>query len=574
MSKKRILLACILFMLFLLILTASNQNFALGHNGENEYGNLSDMPLETVISRRMSIHYGNYYDLNATVPWESLSKVLWAAYGYSWRGRTVPSLSSYPVIIYVCNETAAYKFIPENQTLTLWREGDHRGLSGGYSAPIQLYIAFDTNICQDIHWGNAESGCPIQNIYLMANAVNLGTVCQGGTWLNRTYIHEELGLLDNEKVLYKMPLGYPLPPYTNYENLVPTSRPSSPELPEIQDSYLSIEDALDSVFSSHEWSENPVTKQELSQVLWASYGYSYYEDNATSPSKRHRTVPSAHAYYPMRIYAANSSGVYEYLPEQHTLTTIVAEDRRTSIAQASGNTWASSAPLIIAIAWDDSHILTVDTTYIEIGLITQNVYLESAAWGLIADWGKADTDEEAMRNALGLAGQTQLHPASIVTVGHPSKYLHKAEWNETIYGVETKTNSTILNFTFDQPNKKITFNVSGPSNTIGFCNVTIPNTLLWGDFTVLINGNSITSLTRKDNATHTSLYFTYKLLSSLNVQIIGEHVIPEFQTWTSILLIFLALTVTIIICKRRPLNAKCIFTRTIDVYAEAPYSYR
>ncbi|MDH5595121.1 MAG: nitroreductase family protein [Candidatus Bathyarchaeota archaeon] len=420
MNKKRILLTCILFVLFLPSLTTSNQNLALGHKEENEYESSSDMPLEMVISRRMSIHYGDYYDLNAPVSWELLSRVLWAAYGYSWRGRTAPTLSDYPVIIYVCNETAAYKFIPENQSLTLWKEGDYRELSGGYPAPIQLYITFDTNICPDVHWGNAESGCPIQNIYLMANALNLGTVCQGGTWLERTYIHQELGLPENEKVLYKMPLGYPLLPYTDYQNLVPTSRPSSSELPEIQDSTVSLENALDSVFSSHEWSENPVTKQELSQVLWASYGYSYYEDTATSPPTRHRTVPSAHSYYPMRIYAANSSGTYEYLPEQHTLTTIAAADRRLSIALASGNTWVSSAPLIIALAWDDSHILTVDTTYIEVGLITQNVHLESTAWELIADWGKADTDEDAMREALGLTEETHLHPASIITVGHPS----------------------------------------------------------------------------------------------------------------------------------------------------------
>ncbi|MDH5690708.1 MAG: hypothetical protein OEY81_04710, partial [Candidatus Bathyarchaeota archaeon] len=105
---------------------------------------------------------------------------------------------------------------------------------------------------------------------------------------------------------------------------------------------------------------------------------------------------------------------------QHTLTTIVAEDRRVIIALASGNDWAASAPLIIALAWNDSRILTVDTTYIEVGLITQNVHLESAAWGLIADWGKADSDEDAMREGLGLTEETHMHPASIITVGHPS----------------------------------------------------------------------------------------------------------------------------------------------------------
>jgi nitroreductase len=367
------------------------------------------------------------YDLNATVPWELVSKVLWAAYGYSWRDRTIPTLSGYPIIIYVCNWTAAYKFVPENQSLTLWKEGDYRGLGKGggwsYDAPIQLYVVLDTNISgalgRDVLWGNAESGCTIQNIYLMANALNLGTV---STYPNRTDIYQGLGLPVNERVLYKMPLGYPLSPYTDYQNLVPTSRPSSPELPEIQDSNVSLEDALDSVFSSHEWSENPVTRQELSQILWASYGYSYYEDTAATPPTRHRTVPSAHGYYPMKVYAANSSGVYEYLPEQHTLTTIVTEDRRPSIAQASGNALASSAPLIIAVAYveDSRPWIGGEETYVEVGLIAQNVYLESAAWGLIADWGKADIDEEAMREALGLIGETHLHPASIITVGHPS----------------------------------------------------------------------------------------------------------------------------------------------------------
>jgi SagB-type dehydrogenase family enzyme len=382
-------------------------------------GNLSEMPVETVISRRISIHYGDYYS-NASVPWELVSKVLWAAYGYSRSGRVAPSLYNHPIIIYFCNETAAYKYVPKNQSLILWKTGDYRNLSGGYLAPTQLYIVLDSNLCQDTQWGNAESGNAIQNIYLMANVLNLGTVCEGGTWLDRTYIHQGLGLPENEKVLYKMPLGYPLPPYVDYANLVPTSRPSSSALPEIKDSNASLEDVLSAISPSHAWNEEPLSKQELSQVLWASYGYSYFEDTASSPPRRHRTVPSASNIYPMRIYVADSAGVYKYIPEQHALVNVLAQDRRSTISSASNNSWASSAPIIIALVWDDSKILTVDTTYIEVGLITQNVYLESVAWGLAADWGRADINEEAMREALGLVGQTQLHPASIITLGHPS----------------------------------------------------------------------------------------------------------------------------------------------------------
>jgi SagB-type dehydrogenase family enzyme len=466
------------------------------------------MSLETVISRRISIRE---FDLNTTVPSELVSEVLWAAYGYSWRGRTVPSLTGYPVIVYVSNETATYRFVPENQTLTLFKIGDYRelGLGGGwgYDAPIQLYIVLDTDIFPDILWGNADAGCAIQNIYLMANALNLGTVC---TYPNRTDISQGLGLPVNEQVLYKMPLGYPSPPYAEYQNLVPTSRPSSPELPEIQDSNVSLEEALDSTFSSNDWSNGPVTSQELSQILWVSYGYSYYEDNATSPPTIHRTVPSADGYYPMIVYAADSSGVYEYLPKQHTLSTIATEDRRSSIAQATGNAQAASAPLIIAVAYNDTGQPYVggETTYVEAGLITQNVYLECEVWGLIANLSRANMDEKAMKEALVIVNETTVHPMSIITVGHPSVYVHKAISDNTIFIVETKTNSTILNFAFDQQNRKISFDVSGPSDNIGFCNVTIPKMLLNGDFHVNIDG-AITNYTLSQNDTHCALYFTY-----------------------------------------------------------------
>ncbi len=415
--KKKIIIVCV-------ILASIPLAFPIqGLISRNQNGNLNDLALETVISRRTSIKRSEFYS-DVEVPSEAVLKVLWASCGYSSRGgRTVQSLCvNYPLIVYACNTTACYKFVPETQSLDLWKLGDYRGVGGGYMAPTLLYIVLNTDRCGDIRWGNAEAGCMIQSIYLMANALNLGTVCMGGSWLDRTHIRQELGLPENEEVLYKMPLGYLNSPYEDYQNLAPTSRPSSQELPEIQDSNLSLADALDSVSSSHQWSEDPITKEELSQLLWASYGYSYYEDTSASSHpmniSKHRTVPSARARYPMIIYAVNASGIFKYIPEDHTITMTVAGDRRPSVAAASGHDWMSSAPLIIGLVWNDTDMYNVNTTYCEVGLITQNIYLESAAWGLIADWSKADTDEEAMKGALGLVEQTHLHPASIITVGH------------------------------------------------------------------------------------------------------------------------------------------------------------
>ena len=548
MKRKQAFIVCALFVLLLPSLAIVDQNFAICQKVEDDSA-LDSLSLEAVFSRRNSIRQ---FNLSVNVPWELISKVLWAAYGYSWSGRTVPTLSSYPITIYVCNQTAAYRFVPANQSFTLWKQGDYRDLGGGYDAPIQLYIILDTNVCPDVLWGNAESGCAIQNIYLMANALNLGTVCQ----YIRTGVAAGLGLPAHEQVLYKMPIGYPLPPYADYQNLVAASRPSSLELPEISDSAMSLEDGLNSVFASNGWGITLVTTQELSQILWAGYGYSYYEDTAASPPKSHRTVPSSHSYYPMKIYVANSSGVYEYAPEQHTLTLVVTGDRRVAIAQASGNTWVSSAPLLLAVAYivDERPYIGGEETYVEIGLITQSVCLEGTAWGLMTNWGKADANEDAMRTSLGLTGQTTLHPVSIITVGHP---------------VIADDVPPTISATVQEPPE----NVSSYQSVIVNVNVTdggsgVRDVTLWYS---IDNGTTWVPLNMGEIAT--SLYQTtvpgyangtwmkYKVIANDNN---GNHAIednngynysyqfvPENITLFSIILILSILTLTIIIGKRK-----------------------
>jgi PKD repeat protein len=87
-----------------------------------------------------------------------------------------------------------------------------------------------------------------------------------------------------------------------------------------------------------------------------------------------------------------------------------------------------------------------------------------------------------------------------------------------------ESNSTVSNFAFNQPNKEISFYVTGPDGTIGFSNVTIPKQLLYGEpWSVLIDGISVTP-TIAENETHSILYFTY-IHSTHKVQIIGTHVI-------------------------------------------------
>ncbi|MEM3672612.1 MAG: carboxypeptidase-like regulatory domain-containing protein [Candidatus Bathyarchaeia archaeon] len=112
------------------------------------------------------------------------------------------------------------------------------------------------------------------------------------------------------------------------------------------------------------------------------------------------------------------------------------------------------------------------------------------------------------------------------------------------YPVAVTTNSTVSDFNFSQGNMQISFKVAGIDGTTGFCDVTIPNILLGGPYTVLVNDAPITPTTTS-NSTHLFIYFTYNHNNEQTVKIIGTSVIPEFPI-TLYLTIFIALALTTI----------------------------
>jgi hypothetical protein len=115
------------------------------------------------------------------------------------------------------------------------------------------------------------------------------------------------------------------------------------------------------------------------------------------------------------------------------------------------------------------------------------------------------------------------------------------------FRVITESNSTISNFNFIQAEKKIIFNVTGPSGTIGFCNVTIPKPLLQGHFDVMFDGENVTDFILSASPTHTSLYLTYEH-SGHRVEIMGTIVIPES---TFLFTLLMAVTLTAVIFRKK-----------------------
>jgi len=522
---------------------------------QTSFSYIPGVPLELAISRRISIRYFPSIE-NYTLPevsWKLLSKILWAGYGLSSWDRTIPNIcGNYPIVIYVCNKTAVYKYNPEEQSLNVWKEGDYRFSKvlanypggGSHRAPIELFITLDMNKSADIYLGAMEAGCIIQNIYLEANSLGLGTVSVGG--VNTTAIHDILDLPANEYVLYNMPLGHPEP--WAFYNFTCVDPPVSYELPQVRQSPVFLDYALSETNSGHHWTETSLTQQEISQILWSAYGRSYLKDmrpSLWSFQHQHRTVASAGGQYPFTIWIANSTGVYYYDYWKHRVSVKIEGDKRGEIATAAGANWMVSAPTILMLVVNSSRMDKgrLDWAYTEAGFIIQNVHLESVAWGLVADWTKV-SDEDAMKTALGLVEQIDLQPLAVVAVGRPFTYQHKVPWNGAAYTVSVFTNSSVMNFAFHQPAKTESFEIAEENGATGFCNVTIPIELLNGDFSVSVD-NSPTSFTITQNLTHSFLYFNYTHTVH-KVRIVGTSVIPEYIPLLSIIIMSILTTAIVI----------------------------
>ena len=128
-------------------------------------------------------------------------------------------------------------------------------------------------------------------------------------------------------------------------------------------------------------------------------------------------------------------------------------------------------------------------------------------------------------------------------------------WEWSPFTVFVFSNSTVSDFSFSSESALIQFDVEGENGTTGFCNITIPKGLLTTEdnWTVLVDGNSIVPTVNEDT-TNTYLYFTYNH-SAKTAEIIGTEAIPEFPSWTP-LLIMLGSVLVVAVIYRRMIVAK------------------
>jgi outer membrane protein assembly factor BamB len=119
------------------------------------------------------------------------------------------------------------------------------------------------------------------------------------------------------------------------------------------------------------------------------------------------------------------------------------------------------------------------------------------------------------------------------------------------FTVAATTNSTManLNASTVTTTGNMSFTVESSQGT-GMCNITLPNNMLNGPYTITVGGQPPwSSATTTLNSTHTALYFTYNGTGKYTTQITGTTAIPEFSAPIMILLLGI-LTLTVAVLKK------------------------
>jgi SagB-type dehydrogenase family enzyme len=179
------------------------------------------------------------------------------------------------------------------------------------------------------------------------------------------------------------------------------------------ESAISIEKALAERRSIRSYKEEPLSLNELSQILWAAQGI-------TEPKKGLRTAPSPRALYLLEVYvlpgnvASLPMGIYKYRPQGHELIRIAEGDKKAELFKAVGQAPIKNAPAVLVFSGLSEKTQRPTWMYLEAGHAAQNVYLQAVSLNLGAVVMGGFKDED-VRKVLNLPEKEQ--PLYIMPIG-------------------------------------------------------------------------------------------------------------------------------------------------------------
>jgi len=185
-------------------------------------------------------------------------------------------------------------------------------------------------------------------------------------------------------------------------------------LPEPDMKGMRLEETILARRSIRRYSTQPLSLEELSQLLFAAQGITGQHGSFSL-----RASPSAGALYPIELYAVINNvrdlqpGLYHYLPRQHSLLTIKKGDLRSEISPAClDQNFVGQAGVALVMTAIYSRTTGrygergVRYVHMEAGHISQNIYLQSTSLGLGSVAVGAFRDKD-LDNLLALSNEEQ-----------------------------------------------------------------------------------------------------------------------------------------------------------------------
>jgi parallel beta-helix repeat protein len=130
------------------------------------------------------------------------------------------------------------------------------------------------------------------------------------------------------------------------------------------------------------------------------------------------------------------------------------------------------------------------------------------------------------------ANNTDNYPL-VTGIGSPVEKAFNVNVGGTDYAITTVSNSTVFEVSFDLEEKQLTLNVSGPTGTTGFCNITVPSELMSGTFTLYLDDAVLienVDYVKSSNGTHYMFSVTYTHSNHL-IDLVSTEVVPDFASW-------------------------------------------
>jgi SagB-type dehydrogenase family enzyme len=150
---------------------------------------------------------------------------------------------------------------------------------------------------------------------------------------------------------------------------------------------ITIEEAIKGRRSVRDYTSEPVSLEDLSQLLWSAQGI--------TGRSRGRSAPSAGASYPLELYAVVERvsgidpGFYHYLPKEHSLDCVTLGPYNTALSDASlGQACVRNAALNLVFAAVYDRMTErygergIRYVHIDVGHASENVYLQCWSLGL------------------------------------------------------------------------------------------------------------------------------------------------------------------------------------------------